>query len=101
MQGVIDLSRRGFFGATSAALVAMLAPKKAYSFLTANPLAAASWAVVQFPPEASAHVLTITSAEQARKLFGDGRCDHFFKPPPVMMVEIVYGPLDAEVQPQK
>ena len=33
-----ELSRRGFFGAASAALVAAVAPKRAYSFLTANPV---------------------------------------------------------------
>ena len=34
----LELTRRGFFGVASAALTAALAPKRAYSFLTENPV---------------------------------------------------------------
>jgi len=33
----LELTRRGFFGAASAALVAALAPRRAYSFLNLRP----------------------------------------------------------------
>ena len=67
----VELSRRGFFGATSAALVAMLAPKRAYSFLWENPLSH-KWRtpVVIGPHGFVRDVLVVTSAEQAAELLG-------------------------------
>lgn len=92
----LQLSRRGFFGAAAAALVAAVAPRRAYSFLTANPLAApfavvlyagqATWNGAPYPPD----VMTLTSAEQGREMFGDGRCDSFFPPAKLVTSEIGY-----------
>lgn len=55
----LDLTRRGFFGAAAAAVVAACAPRRAYSFLTGNPVAQSYCAYSGIVPYGGTLTITI------------------------------------------